>query len=195
VSRQRKKLDQSPKKLRIIGGQWRGRKLNFTPAPGLRPTGDRVRETLFNWLAPNIQGARCLDLFAGSGVLGIEALSRGAQSCQFVDMSSSAITQIQQHLVTLNIEGSNCHRQNAQQFLQQAEGQFDIVFIDPPFGLGLIVASCTLLQQRGLVSESACVYLEQGVQESPPELPTHWLQHRSKVAGDVRYSLLLTAPQ
>jgi 16S rRNA (guanine966-N2)-methyltransferase len=84
--------------VRIIGGQWRGRKLSFTPADGLRPTGDRIRETLFNWLAPTIEGARCVDLFTGSGALGLEALSRGAIHCDFVDSSNATLSQVSDHL-------------------------------------------------------------------------------------------------
>src|SRR6516225_870905 len=88
--------------VRIIGGAWRGRKLAFTPADGLRPTGDRIRETLFNWLSPYIHGARCVDLFAGSGALGLEALSRGAAHCDFIDSASRAVSTVQEHLVTLS---------------------------------------------------------------------------------------------
>ena len=119
--------------LRIIGGQWRGRKLAFTPEDGLRPTADRVRETLFNWLAADIHGARCLDLFAGSGALGLEALSRGAAHCDFVDHSSRACRQIETHLALLEAaDRGHCHPVGAEPFLRGAQQAYDIVFLDPP---------------------------------------------------------------
>jgi 16S rRNA (guanine966-N2)-methyltransferase len=176
--------------LRIIGGQWRGRKLAFTPAEGLRPTGDRVRETLFNWLAPDIHGARCLDLFAGSGALGLEALSRGAASCDFVDTSAVALGQIAQHLETLQAElQGHCHALSALGFLEMTTDPYDIVFLDPPFGAGLVDPACALLAARGLVADGAMIYVETSAHEPLADLPANWLAHREKLAGEVSYRL------
>ncbi|RLQ20916.1 16S rRNA (guanine(966)-N(2))-methyltransferase RsmD [Seongchinamella sediminis] len=181
--------------LRIIGGQWRGRKLTFQPVAGLRPTPDRVRETLFNWLAPDIHGARCLDLFAGSGALGLEALSRGAASCDFVDRDSAALGQIEHHLNTLGArERGHCHRIEAASFLERAASSWDIVFIDPPFGLDLVGPSCELLAGRQQLSANGLVYIETGAREQLPDLPATWALHREKRAGEVCYRLFVVAP-
>jgi 16S rRNA (guanine966-N2)-methyltransferase len=181
--------------LRIIGGQWRGRKLAFTPGPGLRPTTDRVRETLFNWLAPQLHDARCADLFAGSGVLGLEALSRGAASCDFVDSSGAALREIDQHLATLGARGrGQCHSQFALQFLQGAPEPYDIVFIDPPFGSDLAETACAQLGELQLLREDARVYVEAGANETPPQTPSDWRLHREKQAGGVVYRLFIVDP-
>ena len=176
--------------LRIIGGQWRGRKLTFSPAPGLRPTTDRVRETLFNWLAPVVHQARCLDLFAGSGALGIEALSRGAAHCDFVDLSAAALGQIRAHLDTLGAaHRGTCHRLPASEFLAAAELPYDIVFVDPPFGLGLVEPTCRLLACSGLLAHGAAVYVESAAREGAAAIPSDWTLHREKTAGAVAYRL------
>tara|TARA_R110001599_G_scaffold353459_1_gene592656 strand:- start:368333 stop:368935 length:603 start_codon:yes stop_codon:yes gene_type:complete len=176
--------------VRIIGGQWRGRKLSFTPAKGLRPTPDRVRETLFNWLAPVINGARCLDLFAGSGSLGLEALSRGALSCDFVDTSTTALGQIERHLQTLQATTeSRCHAMTALAFLNTAQGPYDIVFADPPFNAGLIAPLLAPLDSPGLVATDGLIYLEAAAADPPPTVPVQWQLRRDKVAGEVAYRL------
>jgi 16S rRNA (guanine966-N2)-methyltransferase len=176
--------------LRIIGGQWRGRKLSFTPAEGLRPTPDRVRETLFNWLSASVNGARCLDLFAGSGALGLEALSRGAISCDFVDSSAAALRQIEHHLHSLEAgEAARCHAVSALSFLQGSPAPYDIVFIDPPFGKQLIDPVCAQMANRGLVANDGFVYVEAAVRDPAPAIPVHWRLHRDKVAGEVAYRL------
>ncbi|MEM1112574.1 MAG: 16S rRNA (guanine(966)-N(2))-methyltransferase RsmD [Pseudomonadota bacterium] len=179
-------------RLRIIGGEWRGRKLAFDAAPGLRPTTDRVRETLFNWLAQQLPGARCLDLFAGSGALGLEALSRGASHVDFVDTSRRALQQISKHLGTLQASSrAGCHTHDALGYLQTAPAPYDIVFVDPPFEAGLAEPACAALFSGGLVNADACVYLESAVSEGDLKLPTAWALHRDKRAGAVRYRLLL----
>ncbi len=180
--------------LRIIGGQWRGRKLAFTPADGLRPTTDRVRETLFNWLAPDIHGARCLDLFSGSGALGLEALSRGAAHCDFVDTSAPTLAQVENHLRILDASGrAACYCQSALAFLEGESTNWDIIFIDPPFGEGLVAPACELLAQPGRLQEGALVYIETGHREALPQLPAEWVLHRDKRAGDVSYRLFVVA--
>lgn len=176
--------------LRIIGGKWRGRKLAFTPEQGLRPTTDRVRETLFNWLAPCIQGARCVDLFAGSGALGLEALSRGASHCDFVDTSSSALSQISKHLLTLKANtAGHCHQSSALQFLESGRAPYDIVFIDPPFGGELVQPACALLADKHLLAGGALAYVEMAATEAAPRFPPGWIEHRHKIAGGVGYRL------
>ena len=178
--------------LRIIGGQWRGRKLSFRPVAGLRPTTDRVRETLFNWLAPDIHAARCLDLFAGSGVLGLEALSRGAASCDFVERDAATLGRVENHLATLDArDRGHCHRIGAINFLEQAADRWDIVFIDPPFGQGLVAPSCALLGAKQQVTDNGLVYIETGASEALPSLPPGWELHREKKAGDVCYRLFV----
>ncbi len=176
--------------LRIIGGQWRGRKLSFTPGEGLRPTPDRVRETLFNWLSHTVHGARCLDLFAGSGALGLEALSRGAVSCDFVDSSAAALRQIKHHLHSLDIcDTAHCHAMPALSFLQGSPAPYDIVFIDPPFDKEMIDQVCAQLVSRELVAPGGFIYVEAAARDRVPEMPEHWRLHRDKVAGEVAYRL------
>src|SRR5512134_933490 len=119
--------------LRIIGGRWRSRRLRFPPLPGLRPTPDRVRETLFNWLTPVIAGARCLDLFAGSGALGIEALSRGAAAVTFVERHPQAVRGLRANLAQLRAEGARVEQADALLWLRQAPQPFTVVFLNPPF--------------------------------------------------------------
>lgn len=176
--------------LRIIGGRWRSRKLSFTPAQGLRPTTDRIRETLFNWLGPDIVDANCADLFAGSGALGLESLSRGAAHCDFVDTTRAASQQIQQHLLTLDARAhGQCHTTTAEQFLATASGPWDIVFIDPPFGMDLVNPTCALLTQRQLLREDARVYVETAADDPAVEIQPGWELHREKRAGAVIYRL------
>ena len=176
--------------LRIIGGRWRGRKLTFIPAQGLRPTTDRIRETLFNWLAPYIHGARCADLFAGSGALGLEALSRGAAQCDFVDSSRATLAQINTHLATLDaINCGQCHTATALEFLQANREPYDLVFIDPPFGHDLVDATCALLAENDLLTAGAMAYLETAADEPAPTTPAGWALHREKSTGGVAYRL------
>jgi 16S rRNA (guanine966-N2)-methyltransferase len=180
--------------LRIIGGQWRGRKLRFPALPGLRPSPDRVRETLFNWLAPEIAGARCLDLFAGSGALGLEALSRGAGNCVFVDSASSACARISAHLNLLGCPDGRVNHANAEQWLQHKPAdatRFDMVFLDPPFRQDLLQNCCERLEQNDWLAPRAWIYLEAGADETLPTLPPNWALHRDKRAGQVAYRLFL----
>jgi 16S rRNA (guanine966-N2)-methyltransferase len=179
--------------LRIIGGEWRGRRLRFTPAEGLRPTSDRTRETLFNWLAPIIRGAVCLDLFAGSGALGLEALSRGAAHCDFVEPSRETLAGIRGHLGLLQATGrGHCHQRTAEAFLSQADTRYDLVFIDPPFGHAMASTACRQLAASGLLNAQAMVYVETAASEPVPEVPADWLVHREKTAGGVAYRLYAT---
>lgn len=178
--------------LRIIGGQWRGRKLRFPSLPGLRPSPDRVRETLFNWLAPEISGARCLDLFAGSGALGLEALSRGAGFCQFIDAANEATKRIEAHLTLLSCRDAQVQRGDTLQWLKQsAATTFNMVFLDPPFRQDLLNECCALLDANGWLTKRAWIYIESASDEPPPVVPASWQLHRDKRAGQVAYRLYL----
>ena len=187
----RRGAKQATPKLRVIGGQWRGRKLQFPDRPGLRPTGDRIRETLFNWLGPHLQNAKCLDLFAGSGALGIEALSRGAAHCDFVDADREAITAVGRHLNTLNAtECSPVSCDIAARYLLQTHDTWDIVFVDPPFDARLGESTLTLLANTDRLAEASRVYFE--TSRSQPEAVPEGLYDvlREKTTGDVCYQLL-----
>ena len=175
--------------LRIIGGTWRSRKVSFPDVEGLRPSPDRVRETLFNWLAPIISGARCLDLFTGSGALGLEALSRGAGEVVFVDRDSRVISQLQTNLRLLKAEGATVIAADALGYLQRPAQPFDIVFLDPPFRQNLLTPCCTALEQGGWLTANAYVYLEAERNLGVPVVPANWELLRSKNAGDVGYHL------
>ena len=181
--------------LRIIGGEWRGRRLRFTPAEGLRPTADRTRETLFNWLSPTIRNSRCLDLFAGSGALGLEALSRGAAHCDFVEPAQRTLESIATHLETLQAaDRASCHNSTAEAFLTRTTSRFDVVFIDPPFGQHLAGAACRQLATCGALAADAMIYVETAATEPAPEIPETWDLYREKRAGEVVYRLFATAP-
>ncbi|MFT5720221.1 MAG: 16S rRNA (guanine966-N2)-methyltransferase [Motiliproteus sp.] len=175
-------------KLRIIGGRWRSRKLEFASLPGLRPTTDRVRETLFNWLQQQVPGARCLDLFAGSGALGLEALSRGAKQVTLVDSAAVVVQQLRQNLALLGAEqdASVIHSQ-AIRWLQDAptEQTFDLVFLDPPFAQGMLAGCCEALEQQALLSPQSWIYIEAEKTLQPLPVPANWRLERSLNAGQV----------
>ena len=177
--------------LRVIGGQWRGRKLQFPDRPELRPTGDRIRETLFNWLGPHLHNAKCLDLFAGSGALGIEALSRGAAHCDFVDTDREAANTVGHHLNTLNAtDSSSVNRDMAERYLRQTEDKWDIVFIDPPFDARLGMSTLKLLASSDRLAEASRVYFETSRSQPEPVPEGCYDVLREKTTGDVCYRLL-----
>lgn len=182
--------------VRIIGGLHRGRQLAFPDLPGLRPTGDRVRETLFNWLQPLLPGARCLDLFAGSGVLGLEAASRGAGEVVLLDQSLQVVRQLQKHVVDLKLNQVSVVQADTLSWLKTPSLNmlFDVVFIDPPFSDGLLDPCIQLLASSGLLAENARVYLEMDVLESLPFFPPEWQLLREKKAGQVAYYLFAHQP-
>jgi 16S rRNA (guanine966-N2)-methyltransferase len=183
-------MNRGERELRVIGGRLRGRKWRFPEAPGLRPTPDRVRETLFNWLQPRLVEARCLDLFAGSGALGIEALSRGAASVSFCDSSAAALATLRDTLQRFGIEAqARLIARPAQRALQDLQGPFDVVFMDPPFDAGLLEPCAALLDSRGLLAPDARVYVEAPARDSLPALPLKWHEHRQGKAGEVGYHL------
>lgn len=178
--------------LRIIGGEWRGRKLNFPDIEGLRPTADRVRETLFNWLQMELAGAYCLDLFAGSGALGLEALSRGAAKVVMVERDINAARQIREHLQTLKAKHGYVENGDALQFLTQSATRFDIVFLDPPYALGHLQTCYRLLETGSWLKDGSLVCIEDSSNNPAPQLPSNWQLIRSKKAGNVAYYLAKT---
>ncbi len=179
-----------PGRLRIVAGKWRSRLLDIADLPGLRPTSERIRETLFNWLAPSIPGGRCLDLFAGTGALGFEALSRGAASVVFVDNSRRAIKAIEKSTKILDAAGAVVHHGDAEDYVRTAApASFDIIFLDPPFADDRLEAMCGLIDERGLLAQGGRIYLEQDRASPATALPERWRVLRDKTAGNVRYLL------
>jgi 16S rRNA (guanine966-N2)-methyltransferase len=170
--------------VRIIGGDYRGRRIHFPPSPELRPTPDRVRETLFNWLQGTIPGARCLDLFAGSGALGLEALSRGAREVLFVERDPAVAAGIRASLAALGDTRGRVLRRDAWAWLSGPAEAFDVVFLDPPFARGGLAELCTLLETRGWLAAGAHVYLEMASRAALP-LPPQWVLGRETRAGEV----------
>ena len=183
-------------KLRIIGGKWRSRVLPVIDLEGLRPTTDRVRETLFNWLQDDISGSRCLDLFAGSGALGFEAASRGAASVTMLEIQSKANAVLAENIKILKADNIQLIREDAISWLTTAcikppvSQPFDIVFLDPPFDGDLLVKACEALEQQPCLSEQAYIYLEMQGKHKLPDLPESWTLLKEKKAGQVRYYLV-----
>jgi 16S rRNA (guanine966-N2)-methyltransferase len=176
--------------LRIIGGEWGSRRLTFPDAPGLRPTPDRVRETLFNWLATHIEGARVLDVFTGSGALYLEALSRGASMALALDNNAEALASLRRNLDMLGCAvGQVSHTDSLRYLETQTPVQFDLVFLDPPFHQSLLPAACALLEERQWLADSAWIYTESETPPSSIGLPGNWRLHREKKAGQVYYAL------
>jgi 16S rRNA (guanine966-N2)-methyltransferase len=178
----------APGRIRIIGGSLRNSRLNVPDLPGLRPTAERVRETLFNWLAPVLDGARCLDLCAGTGALGIEALSRGAASVQFVERDTRAAQALRDNLGRLKTSAGRVASVDAGVFLQGLPQRHDLVFLDPPFALGLWAALAQQLETGGWLTAQAWIYVE-SPRDSALALPPNWQLHREGHAGEVRFAL------
>jgi 16S rRNA (guanine966-N2)-methyltransferase len=175
--------------LRIIGGEWRGRRIRFPGQGGIRPTPDRVRETLFNWLMGEVQGSRCLDLFAGSGALGLEALSRGATQVTFVERDRENAARLRETATSLAPGRATVIESDALGWLHGEPEAFDIVFLDPPFAAGVLTESMRRLEERGYLAPGAFVYIEMPAAAGAPELPAAWRAHRSGRAGAVGYHL------
>ena len=175
--------------VRIIGGSLRRSRLDVPDAPGLRPTPDRVRETLFNWLAPIIEGARCLDLFAGTGALGIEALSRGAGWADFIERDPRLAQALRQNLLRLRQSDAAVRCADALHTLGEAPPDpYDIVFVDPPFTETLWQPAVIALEGSHWLRANGWVYLEMPV-SAEITVPEIWSPHRESVAGAVRYAL------
>ena len=177
--------------VRIIGGKWKGRKIAFSALGGLRPSLGRARETLFNWLAADITGARCLDLFAGSGALGLEALSRGAAEVTFVERNRIAARSLKDNLARLSADNATVHAVPAQRFLKRAEAQWDIIFLDPPCGSGALEPTLAAMGSRQLLHPQGWVYVEQPRRESLQDVPG-WQVVKQSTAGDTLFALWRT---
>lgn len=181
-----------PGELRIIAGAWRGRKFPVLPLAELRPTTDRIRETLFNWLQPVIAGARCLDAFAGSGLLGLEALSRGAASVCFVDKNPQICKAIQNTLRQLACEQGTvyCSALPNPRFHEKVKQGFDVIFLDPPYQQALLLPTLNWLVEKHLLHANALIFFEHAKSEVPPWDPAVWTVYKSQTAGQVHFGLL-----
>ena len=178
--------------IRIIAGNWRGRRLHVLASEGLRPTTDRVRETLFNWLIGEVQAARCLDLFAGSGVLGLECLSRGAAFVQFVDVDQKVVARLRDNLHDLKVTPLEVEltRMDALDFVvRQATAKFDLVFLDPPFKADLLGDVAMRLEQNNWLAADALVYVEQAAKQDSARVPENWQKIKHGKAGQSAYCL------
>jgi 16S rRNA (guanine966-N2)-methyltransferase len=193
MARKRPSRPSAGGELTIIGGDWRSRKLRFPDAGGVRPTPARTRETLFNWLAHPLPGSHCLDLFSGSGALGLEALSRGAASVTLVEHNRALADALRQNLALLKSSEGRVVMQAVETFLAQPPAApFDIVFMDPPFRQGWLERLLPLLADNGWVAEGGWVYAEYESERPEPAIPAGWHPHRSKSAGQVSYCLYRT---
>ncbi len=196
ASKKKKSIKTQKSAIRIIGGQWRGRKLAVGEEDGLRPTSDRVRETLFNWLAPYIHGAHCLDAYAGTGSLGFEALSRGAKSVQFIELNPRSAGQIRTNITQLNAEATlaQCSFNTWQ---PKATKPFDLVFLDPPFNENLWQQALTHLYESVTLAEEAFIYIERPRHistETQFNVPNNWAQIKEKTFGQVHAMVYKTNP-
>ena len=181
--------------VRIISGLWRGRKLPVHDAEGLRPTTDRVKETLFNWLAQDVPRAKCLDLFAGSGGLGFEAASRQAEMVTLIELNPSAFKQLQTNIAALNASNLTAVNSDTLSYLKQAGTPHHVVFIDPPFRQGLLDETIQLLEKNGWLADDALIYIETEKELTLDNaIPAHWHLHREKTAGQVSYRLFNRQP-
>ena len=183
--------------VRIIGGTWRGRKLNFPATADLRPTPNRIRETLFNWLGPLVHDAHCLDLFAGSGALGFEALSRGAKSVTFIEQSLPLVNYLKSQIKELNIADKASVYPinfpfNTAKVFKSEKPLFNIIFLDPPFNKNLIEPACNWLIKENLLLEKSAIYIESESNLTSFSLPENWQITHSKTAGQVKYVLIRT---
>jgi 16S rRNA (guanine966-N2)-methyltransferase len=176
---------------RIIGGTWRGRRIEFPAVEGLRPTPDRVRETLFNWLGPVLAGSRCLDLFAGSGALGLEAASRGAARVVMLDRDRRVVAALRETLARLGAEAPvELQQIDASSYLAGPAEPFDIVFVDPPYDSDLLRPVCRALEEGGWLRAGSLIYLEQPAGVGLAGLPEGWRSKRSKKTAQVGYHLI-----
>lgn len=180
--------------IRIISGQFRGRKLPVQDAEGLRPTTDRTKETLFNWLMSDIRDSRCLDLFAGSGSLGIEALSRHAANVTFVDVNKAAAQQIRQNLSLLRVpkENYSIFQGDAGHIVSQLKAPYDIVFLDPPFHRNLLPDIINQLTDLSLVKKGGLIYIECEIEHADYSVPQHWRRIKESQTKQLSYRLFTT---
>ncbi len=180
-------------KIRIVGGSLRGSRIDVADGEGLRPTSDRVRETVFNWLSPMIAGARCLDLFAGTGALGVEAISRGAAECVFVERDRTLAQQLGQTLSRLKIENASVINADALNWLDMDARRFDLVLLDPPFADDFWMQAASRLESGDWLADDAWIYVETPA-GMRPVLPNSWRLHRESRAGAVHFALYRRDP-
>lgn len=175
---------------RIIGGQWRGRKIRFDDAEGLRPTTDRIRETVFNWLQPYLYQRHCLDCFAGSGILGYEALSRGAADVLFIERNRKTVASLRDNIRLLDTDRAEVLQADTLDWLASVNAgrYFDLVFLDPPFHSGLLAKTCAVLDSSACLADNAVIYIEHADKETV-ELPDNWICFKQKASGQVSYQL------
>ena len=179
--------------LRIIAGKWRSRRLFFSDQKHLRPTPDRVRETLFNWLQADVPGSRCLDLFAGSGALGFEAASRGAAEVVMVEQNRDVASVLTQNITLLNADNIQLVIADALEWAMRNQYVFDIVFLDPPYTAGLLGQCCEILQNGQSLAENAKIYVEHALGDDEIVIPESWECLKDKSAGQVAYKLFSRA--
>jgi 16S rRNA (guanine966-N2)-methyltransferase len=184
-----KRTTQTPGFIRIIAGKWRGRKLPVHNIEGLRPTTDRIKETVFNWLMNDVVGSSCLDCFAGSGSLGLEALSRGAKSLTLIEKDSQAAKQINANLSLLNADNATVEKADSLAYLTTVQQQYDLVFIDPPFRKNLAEPICQLLETAELLTLNALIYVEIESELVDFSVPNNWSLIKEKSAGQVSFRL------
>lgn len=177
--------------IRIIGGKWRGRKLHVRDSEGLRPTTDRIKETVFNWLMPVIREARCLDCFAGSGSLGFEALSRFADSVTFMELDKQNSQLLSENKNRLQADNAIIINGNSLMELGRIGTPFDVVFIDPPFRKNLLNDTIHLLEKNQWLADESWIYIESEAESILTDIPANWQLHREKIAGQVAYRLFI----
>lgn len=184
-------MKKRPGTVRIIAGKWKGRRLAVPDLPGLRPSGDRARETLFNWLQADVRGARCADLFAGTAALGLEAASRGAAEVVLVELNRTAAASIRSSLDMLGADNCRLVEGDALSWLRSCEpGSLDLVFVDPPFDAQLESEVLQLIQERECLSSGGLAYVETPRNAPPAAFLKGWETVREKTLGDVRMQLL-----
>ncbi len=187
----------SRNKVRIISGRMRGRLVSFPDQPGLRPTGDRLRETLFSWLLGRLPGSRCLDMFAGSGVLGFEAVSRGASKVVMIETSKQAYSELCKNVELLQLDNVVVECGDAISVVSSGlkssadamDDRFDVVFVDPPFAQQLHQTAIDALSAANVLADNAVVCVESAKRDKAISVPDHWILDREKVAGEVRLCL------
>lgn len=185
-------LSFAPQQVRIIGGRWRGTKLPVILQDDIRPTPSRVRETLFNWLQQRLDGSHCLDLFAGSGALGLEAVSRGAAHATLVDNEQKVISLLTQQVEKLKAQEVSLVHADGLGYLQNATKPFDIIFLDPPFSKFNVEEILHNLANSQCVNTSGLIYVEASPEKFPQILPQNWQWQRQLKAGQVEYGLVAT---
>ncbi|VFP86703.1 Ribosomal RNA small subunit methyltransferase D [Candidatus Erwinia haradaeae] len=180
-----KKHSSKIRRIRIISGQWRGYYISVPNHVGLRPTTNRTRETLFNWISATVIESKCLDCFSGSGALGLEALSRYAASATFLEIQGSVTKQLKHTLFTLKIKNGHIIHTNTLKFLSQKGDGYHLVFVDPPFRTGLVEKTLMLLETHAWLKDESLIYVESETEHGRPVVPGNWFLDREIISGQV----------